>query len=72
MVKKTAKNDVEDDFDHIITSGQRYFVGRYLKEEKSHSVRQLKFSILPGRANCISDEVLEVFVDITENLTIEK
>jgi len=51
---------------------QLYLSGKYLKKERSRSARFHKFSILPGKAICTPDEMFEVFVDVLENLTIEK
>ena len=39
---------------------------------RSRSTRYLKFSILPGDALCTLEEVFEVFVDILDDLTLDK
>jgi len=64
--KERAEQEQKDDFGHIIPPGQLYLSGKYLKKERSRS------GILPGKAICTPDEMFEVFVDVLENLTIEK
>ena len=50
-----------------------YFLcGKHLKMGRSRSTRYLKFSILPGDALCTLEEVFEVFVDILDDLTLDK
>lgn len=70
--KKMAEKEEHDDFGHIISPGEFFIRGRYLKKERSRSTRCYKFSILSGDAICTPDEVFELFVDVSDDLTIEK
>ena len=62
----------EDDFEQCIPAGDLYIRGKYLKKETSRSTRVHKCSMLSADAICTQDEIFDVFVDVSEDLTIEK
>ena len=70
--KGRAEKDEQDDSEHCIPAGNLYIRGKYLKKERSRSTRVYKFSILSADALCTPDEIFDVFVDVSEDLTIEK
>ena len=70
--KGRAEKDEQDDFEHCIPAGDLYIRGKYLKKQRSRSTRVHKFSIFSADALCTPDEIFDVFVDISEDLTIEK
>ena len=70
--KGKAEKEEQDDYGHTIPPGQLYLRGKCLKKERSRSARHHKFSILSGNTICTPDEIFDVFVDISDALTIEK
>ena len=70
--KERAEKDEQDDFEHCIPAGDLYIRGKYFKKERFRPTRVHKFSILSADALCTPDEIFDVFVDVSEDLTIEK
>ena len=70
--KGIAEKEETDNYGHTISIGEFFLHGKYLKMGRSKSTRHHKFSILPGEALCTPEEVFEVFVDISDDLTLEK
>ena len=62
----------QDDFEHCIPAGDLYIRGKYLNKETSRSTRVHKCSILSADAICTQDEIFDIFVEVSEDLTIEK
>ena len=70
--KERAEKDEQDDFEHCIPAGDLYIRGKYLKKERSRSTRVHKFNILSADPPCTPNEIFNVFVDVSEDLAIEK
>ena len=70
--KGIAKNKMQDHYGNEIFTGEFYFKGNYLKFEPSRSRTKQYFSVIQGDALCDPSEVLEVFLDIGEDLTMNK
>ena len=70
--KGRAEKDEQDDSEHCIPAGNLYIRGKYLKKERSRSTRVHKFNILSADPPCTPNEIFNVFVDVSEDLAIEK
>ena len=70
--KGIAEKEETDGYGHTISTGEYFLRGKYLKMGRSRSTTHHKFSILPGDALCTLEEVFEVFVDISDDLTLDK
>ena len=71
-VKGIAEKEDTDGYGHTISIGEYFLSGNHLKMGESRSTKYHKFSILPGDAFCALEEVFEVFVDISDNLKLDK
>ena len=70
--KEIAEKEEMGGYGHTISTGEYVLCGKYLKMEKSRSTRYHKFSILPSDELCTLEEVFESFIDISEDLTLNK
>ena len=70
--KGTAEKEEKDEYCNTISTGEYFLHKKYLKIGKSRSTTYHKFNNLPGDALCTLEEVFEVFVDILDDLTLDK
>ena len=62
-----TEKEETDEYGHLIAAGDYFLRGKY-----SRSTRFNKFSIIAGDALCAPEEVFDVFVDISDDLMLEK
>ena len=70
--KGEATNEKSDEYGHKVVPGDLYLRGNYLKMVRSRSSKLCKFSVIPGDVLVLAGEVFDVFVDIADDLTLEK
>ena len=70
--KGVADTDLEDDQGNPIEANQLFLRGNYLKTERSRSNRLQKFSVLTGKVLVDPSEVFELFIDMSDDLSLEK
>ena len=70
--KEIAEKEEMGGYGHTISTGEYVLCRKYLKMERSRSTRYHKFSILPSDGLCTLEEVFEVFIDISDDLTLNK
>ena len=63
---------LEDDQGNPIEASQLFLRGNHLKPERSRSSRFQKFSVLTGRVLVDLSEVFELFIDMSDDLSLEK
>ena len=70
--KGEAKNEISDEYGHKILGGDLFLRGNYLQITRSRSSKLHKFKVLPGEVLVEASEVFEIFVDISDDLTLDK
>ena len=70
--KGRTEKEFHDEDGHVISAGDLYLRGKYLKQERSRSHHLKQFGIYPGDVTCEPSEVFEVFVEVSDDLVMSK
>ena len=70
--KGRTEKEIQDEDGHVISAGDLYLRGKYLKQESSRSRHLKQFSIYPGDVICEPSEVFEVSVELSDDLVMSR
>ena len=70
--KGRTEKEIQDEDGHVISAGDLYLRGKYLKQERSRSRHLKQFSIYPGDGICEPSEVFEVSVELSDDLVMSR
>jgi hypothetical protein len=70
--KGIAEETLRDNFGHCILKDEYYFKGYYLTLTRSKHVSQKQFKVVKGDVLCLPSEIFDIFLEISESLTMDK
>ena len=69
--KGIASENLSDAYGHVVSSGEKFFKGFYMKLGRSKTASKKKYQLLPSEIFIAPDEVFDTYVEFTEDLFID-